>query len=806
MRSNHVPPPSQEADPISPPPSTLLATFTELLYTQTTNKPGHPFCRVLHLPHVSRLPAVATRLKIFTLGVEQTADDDFTHVWVECERDSRQELYQDAIDIIRGNLTLVDHTPNKVERTKWVARQCPERQGSFSFNLSLVQVSITKWKVFRFEDDDPEQTWEAPRKGYYVPADEAHAFLWKKYGLNLLLLSLSLRATVTDPPQMLESVKAHPGWHSTAGSALEFFRLGASGGKPPVHPRYALDLPWSELWELDYAPGFDAAYFSLNMLAIIVGHVERGLLDCAKGRDVATFSAAKPLLLCGLRFSSPATSDEVSVIYTDGSDIEPKATVLLPGGLSGKPHEAFLRLLRLRKEISKVDHEITSVTQRLRLLRISHEFSVSGEPTVASTVQGERERRRVLEKKRDQLSADANASYQTVVSAVGPHKEKILSQYAKIVGLQRDLHKHNSRWAQRQDLFVKFPSPLEGLPAHMALLPAGFNSPLLATIDPFGRPILKVTRPTTDQARPFPLDLYFPEEPELRQRFTDGMSLIFHGRQWILAQGIIAFAKLYQEGNGYREKGRSVRITVPEWCRAMRPDEKSRQRIAAKGTSGLFGSNLKTSEVFHGFFAAAAAMHFPDPRDRGHTIAGLITITGYGTEAGRSDYVQVALNPDLFDLMVGRKPMYMITNAEAMLSYREQELSYLPASQFGLELLARQNLYDRNTSTLCNPKGDGIAVATFMSKFGLVKGPREAPSTVKDRVYRILDTLRGRGVVERFKRDGRERDDWQETKLFVTMSDDYWTGYNIAKKRQSLAREEELLAAPFEPTRRSKKV
>jgi len=617
--------------------------------------------------------------------------------------------------------------------------------------------------------------------------------------------------------------------------------MNGIGSKGQLIETYAPSLSSLYTSALYDAQGFTTDYVSLNDTAILVGQVERGLFDFLVGLDVRKLGPNKPALSCGIRFPTDATAMTAEVLYVDGPDIEPKALAPLPGNLKGKPLEAFRKLQRLRQTFWENDIAIGENGREVRILQAQQRTvqeegttltqgdtllgtGLPPDPTkiigVGLTEQAsarlhqiidEQNRRRknyeALHDAQSKIATEARAVYRELLRTVARDKERILGQHSKVSALRATFQVASTQWTEKRERFVDIPSPLEGLPAHMALLPAGLELPLQSATDPFGRAILKVARPTFGQDRQFPLNLYLPEEQELHAPFIDRMAMIFGKRQWLLAQGITAFAQLYRARGGYDEKGRSVRITIPEWCRAMRPDESSRKRIADKGTNGLFGSDVKTSDAFHAFFGAAQAIHFPDPRDEKHTVAGLITITGYGTESGRGNYVHAAMNPDLFDLMVGegQRPMFMVTNAAAMLSYREQELSYLPAAQFALELLARQNLYNRNTATLSSPAGDGFAVSTFMSKFGLVMGPRERPIKLRERFDRLCRGLQETGVVASIKRDGRERDDWRATKLLITVSDDYMQAYNLNRMRQHLAREEKLLAAPFTPQRASKK-
>jgi hypothetical protein len=784
-------------------------------------------------------------------GFPLIASSDF---WAECPYENRDELYRDAIATVRGHRWR-ESGADKIERTKWIARKITPGDSRYSFGLSLVELRVTEWTwVESFEtglDNERELTWN--RVGHYVPVDEARTLLWKRYGISLPLLSAYEEAS-----EALIPTRHGDAWRgvitpASTVEALAYFGIRSSQNKLTGPPYYAPFIWQGSLWALKDALGFTADYITLNDLAVMIGHIERGVFDFLKGRDPAKLGPNNPGLSCGIRFPVDTTLATAQVLYVDGPEIEPK-TAPLPGGLKGKPLEAFHKLLRLRGEIGGINTNLMVLWERESELRkeVSHQepppphvisdlnSAIQNQPVFADTVHSEglleaqdgveqfdlqalhnqlfQERasllnrllqeRVSLEAERAKKSEAVRGLYRDLLRTLARGKERILGQHNTITELRTAYQAANGQWKDaRARFYVDIPSPLEGLPAHMALLPAGLELPLQSATDPFGRAILKVVRPTQGQDRQFPLDLYFPEEQGLHAPFMERMAMIFGKRQWLLAQGLTAFAQLYRERGGYEEKGRSVRITIPEWCRAMRPDDSTRKRIADKGTSGLFGSDVKTADAFHAFFGAAQAIHFPDPRDDKHTVAGLIAITGYGTESGRGDYVHAAMNPDLYDLMVGdgQRPMFMVTNAAAMLSYREQELSYLPAAQFALELLARQNLYNRDTATLSSPTGDGFARATLMGKFGLVQGPSERPIKLRERFERLCKGLLDNGVVASIQRDGRERDEWRATKLHITMSEDYKQAYNINKMRQRLAREEKLLEAPFAPPKKARK-
>ena len=365
-------------------PDHLLPTNKEMQSTRLPDEAAHPFLWAVRLPALDKLPGLATEITLAVLEDDAATDEGLIHgPWVEDAYENRDRLYHDAIAFVRGSSWRAGAAA-RVERTKWMARRLPKKEGRYSFGLPLVSLLVTEWSILRpFSDgaraqDYPEKQYNVLGKGHYVPAKEARAYLWAQYGLSLPLLAAYEQAHGGTRPTRQGALFPGLITPASSASALAFFGISGAGFADTRNPLmsppfYAPKVQPYFLWKLQPASGFATNYVSLHDLAVLIGHIERGVFDFLKGRDSARLGPNNPALSCGIRFPTEklvfgmiATdeTDRAEVLYVDGPEIEPKATAPLPGGLKGNPLDTFHKLLRLRGEIGEITRKLLTVWER----------------------------------------------------------------------------------------------------------------------------------------------------------------------------------------------------------------------------------------------------------------------------------------------------------------------------------------------------------------------------------------------------------------------------------------------------------
>jgi hypothetical protein len=218
----------------------------------------------------------------------------------------------------------------------------------------------------------------------------------------------------------------------------------------------------------------------------------------------------------------------------------------------------------------------------------------------------------------------------------------------------------------------------------------------------------------------------------------------------------------------------------------MRPD--AEYRIRTKGVQGVFGHDLEALTVMQAVldFMEGITLPYGTDEEQG-SIRGVVKTLAEGT-VGVRRFVDLIVNPRLAELLWkrGPRPLVMLVNKTAMFSWRGSELGYLPAAQLSLELLFRQNLPKSRGRTVVTPTGEGIARRTLLYRFGLTQ---ERPAIIKPRFDRLLGRLQDAGVLESVAVDGRERNEWLDTRLFLTADRAYEDAYRspaLRRKRTGL--------------------
>jgi hypothetical protein len=254
----------------------------------------------------------------------------------------------------------------KVERTTTALRKARPKSHPDAFSLQVFEAVVSRrgWTSeapFYQQTFDPEtDTVHTPdrwrhdhiySRGFYVRTADARAHLWKRYGLNILHLQAYEQAIGPNSGSLITT--------ETSNKALEYF------GKHPTGrgllARAAEYAPFLEPWEADALPhdptGED--YTELNLLAVIIGHMERQLFDFLRGVDVSRLSHRNPTLPCGIDFNLPGQAEEAFVFVADGPSMEApsKNRNALPGGLEGANLQKLQRLHRLRSEIDAARRE-----------------------------------------------------------------------------------------------------------------------------------------------------------------------------------------------------------------------------------------------------------------------------------------------------------------------------------------------------------------------------------------------------------------------------------------------------------------
>lgn len=393
-------------------------------------------------------------------------------------------------------------------------------------------------------------------------------------------------------------------------------------------------------------------------------------------------------------------------------------------------------------------------------------------------------------------------------------KEEAIRKIRKFASIERVVQTDEEALRDFADTHIHLPNNFYGLPAHFAAVPTGLSEGfhMELTADDLNREILKVQRENfalpgiARRSRPdMSITLggnnNFPDKSvmgaRLQRLFGPG------GATWLVAQGMVALAKMYRDGGGYNGNGVVVRIHLRDWVAVMRPSQV--ERFKKKGISEAF-TNYNPKDAFIDLLAVLEGItyEYVQTQKKWSQLRGFFLIPAIG-EDERGFWAEIEMNPSLLPFIMGDGGLpYMASNTRAMFSYSAQSLAYGPSSQMALEQFARINLYDRNTTTLSTPKGDGIERDKLAYSFGLLAGPNERASHIVKRVDRILDGMGEAGVITGWKVDGRDRKDLRD-KLLIDMHDDYRRAYNLTKHRNMRDSARKDLERPFAlPRKRAK--
>lgn len=530
---------------------------------------------------------------------------------------------------------------------------------------------------------------------------------------------------------------------------------------------------------------------------------------------------------CAIRFSESG-EDRAEVIFFDKGALEGSPPVLLQGRPEyGKATNKTLA------EIFRYRHEIRETRELRRkaldTLYENENRAVRGIRPLAAMAEARAKHEQALTEEEKQLRGELREAvaqlyekeaarqdeilglYSELTRWAVQHKERILKTVREKQRIAGEVGEARTALSARAESFVQLPNNMDMLPAHFAAIPKGIVSGLELVNDPFGRAILRVGREPFEvpgqKARPhtpLTLPLVGLNDAEKSAAFEQAKLILGdNGPRWLLPQGLVAVSKLYRAGGGYSKESFVHRLYLNEWIDAMRPAQVP--RFKEKGRGEAFGKDRSAKDLYHALLGVLHRLTY----ERGSgpdwsQLSGFYIIVEHG-EDSRGIWTDIMLNPNLHRFVIGAEGLpYMMTNTEAMLSYDRASLDYTPAAQWGLEQLARENLYGRDTATLSDPKGGGITRLALAHRFGLIKGPSDRPSTLLDRLNTVLDNLGKAGVIVDTKIDGREKAGAEAfgVKLLVTMHDDYRKAYNLTKKENALARLDKQLEAPFAPPKK----
>ena len=621
---------------------------------------------------------------------------------------------------------------------------------------------------------------------YVVPAHALRSYVWNHHGRSLESLGAFSAATRNLPKARVLRGDISK-WASSRNEALRK-SFGIENATSNRTLWFLFDpLKPAELESLaEYYSLFDA----LTLLAT---------LDLIEAGDV---KQPLPPGDCALGFSRPAAPELAEVLYCEGGMCHPP----LPfRGQPGAVENDLRTLFRKRARLAQLAEEIEQIliTDFLVAPRETEEEDALVYAQLADlSEESQQAALRTKEAEAQRTAREIEELYLELAAYAAKQKEGVLSRQRELARTRIETSSAQDEWKERRSRYVELASNIEGLPAHFAAIPTGFaGEDLLAVEDQFGRAVLKIRRPPLTAAGKLPereyrtLGLDLPAEHAERTALLEQANLLLSpaGPRWLLPQGLVAVSRLYRNSGGFERPDKVFRLHLNEWVDAMRPHQVT--RFKEKGRAAAFGHTHKPKLLFDALLGFLNRMTFE--ANDGSTVNGFYMIAGHGTDS-EGPFADLVLNPKQLDLITGDSPMFLVTNAEAMLGYDRASLDYAPAAQLGLELLARQNLYNKDSATISTPEGGGITRHTYAHKFGLVKGPQDAPKDVLRRFERVIDNLKEAGVIERVEVDGHERrTNPFETKLLVTLNGDYRKAYNLTRQLRRQRDLERQLEAPF---------
>ena len=623
----------------------------------------------------------------------------------------------------------------------------------------------------------PDPVWNPPL--YLIPVQAVRSWVWSRYGRSI------------------EGLAAFHGITHELPASSSFYFSDAVGESAREAVRQALGLASSGPW-FSFDPVRPeehaelAEYFPLNEFVTLAA-----VLDLLQSGDV---QAELPPVDCALRLALPGEPEEASVHYFEGDTPHALPFKGQPGAIENDLKALFgkrLQLARLFRELNQ--------------LATTNIHVVMGSPTPVQPVmrQGppmEEEKQALYAlhlNEAERIAAEINGLYLELTRWAAKQKEGVLQKARELARTRIEVNEAEGSWRERQQHYVQLASNIEGLPPHFAAIPSGLmGEDLHAVEDQFGRAVLKIRRPGL-QTQGMPekehrvLELDLPAKHEERGALIAQANLVLSpaGPRWLLPQGLVAISKLYRDAGGYAKPETVFRLRLNDWIDSMRPQQVA--RFKEKGRGEAFGKEHKPQILFDALLGLLNRLTF-EAHD-GSTVNGFYLIVGHGKDE-KGYFAELMLNPKQLDLIAGDSKMFLVTNADAMLNYDRASLDYTPAAQLGLELFARQNLYNRDTATLADPKGGGISRHAYAHKFGLVMGPHDKQHHLLRRFDSVLDNLHESGVIASVERDGHEKKSNPfETKLLITLNPDYQKAYNLTRQLRKQRALEQQLESPFAP-------
>lgn len=649
----------------------------------------------------------------------------------------------------------------------------------------------------------------------YVPEEALLRALWQTHKVNLTALRAFL-AAIRHRPGLIAAAMDE-GHHEAANKA--FGHRAKPAALAQLNPLPELHSAEEPRKKTDTLPVFDeptAAYIPLEDAYYLSAYL-----------TLPTTHKGLPAPDCWIAFADDAERAEVFFGDTWHPEAEHAAPLDAKQLASDKrTADRLNELFRLRQEQARAREERAQLHEAIVSVVLDKKASGEMQQAVVPDRVGnahvfiapETESaayKKLREKDRSLLQQDLDLQKRLAELYLGltkwaeRQKEPILK--AKREHSQLAIQVAQEREALRARDFVQLASNMEGLPAHFAAIPSGIADGLDLASDQFGRAVLKVSRPPLkvdgQPVREHPtIALELPTPTGEQTALLEQVKLILgeHGPRWLVPQGMVAVSKLYRDGGGYMRPEVSYRLYLNDWIDIMRPDQVARFKV--KGRGEAFGRGRPPKDFFNALLRVLSALRYEWSSEKGKidVIDGFFVILGHGTDAS-GYYVDIMLNPKQLQLISGERPMFMVTNADAMLRHPAQSLEYTPAAQLGLELLARENLFRRpDTAVLADPQGGGITRLALASRFGIIKGPQDAPKDLLRRFHTILDNLGKADVIADWKVDGRDKKgaDAFGVKLLITMHDDYRKAYNVARKERTLGELNRQLEAPFAPVKR----
>jgi hypothetical protein len=832
-----------------------MPTPQEIRAAGLHDEAAHPFLWTVRLPALDKLPGLATDITLAVLEDDETTEEGNIHgPWVEDAYEDRDGLYRDAVAFMRGSSWRAGAAA-RVERTKWMAQRLPKKEGRYSFGLPLVSLLVTEWSILRpFSDgaraqDYPERQYNVLGRGDYVPAEEARAYLWRKYGLNLSLLAAYEQAQGGTMPNSLGNPLRGLITPASSASALAFFGISGAGiadTRNPLMspPLYAPKVQPYFLRKLQRASVFATNYVSLHDLAVLIGHIERGLFDFIRGIAPRQLGPNNPALSCGICFPTEKLcfgmittneTDRAEVLYVDGPEIEPKATAPLPGGLKGKPLDTYKKLLRLRGERGEIDVRLLMVWEHKSAIHEDLRQSKHEAPGLdgldpflqkqnAAALVNERllQEQAGLEAEGAKKSGEVRGLYRDLLRTLAKDKERILEGSRQYAVAKANDEARDKQLAGKRAAYTPLADVGIEAFAHMTVLPAGVDMQVLPFREAaLGIAALQIERPGFRTAAPRQLEMreLYPRESGLPSLMDAANATL--RMPGLFAVGYVGFAKLAKDANAYERVANIETLATDFWC-TINPAN-VREDIRSDGLENWWKKKhrsvrnpvqITATEAFIRLALFLNDVGIPIiTRNRTGVISGIIqlgAVEAVHRNGGNVGAIKWRPNPEISRLITGAEgetPHYMVVNHAAMFAYGGTERNVCPALQLWCEHRTRAAYFSGNLQKfggwLVTPAQDGTTLATIAERMGFPDGRK--PSEAVRRIQAGLETLKKAGVVSEIQWGPTRRNAFEQ-QVKIRMSDDYLPLYDGARLKAEVRKHAAFLKAPFSPPKRAKKV